>query len=146
MVWLLATLSKDQAWDIVIGLWTLAFLLPVMGQLLVTVLLLQVAWRGYKQLRSPHRPQRRLGLARLVVGAGVPLCFAGSLLGQWREQERVAIEHQAVERRQLREDAQARRQATHKKEQQDSLYFSQMEAGKVDSSLFTPAPHAQERW
>lgn len=146
MVLILATLSKDQAWDIVIGLWTLAFLLPVMGQLLVTALLLQVAWRGYKQLRSSYRPQRRLGLARLVVGAGVPLYFAGSLLGQWREQERIASEHQAVELRQLREDTKVRRQATHKKEQQDSLYFSQLEAGKVDSSLFTPALHAQERW
>jgi hypothetical protein len=146
MLLLSASLSKDDAWDILFGLLGLYLVLKALAILLLLAVLLRVAWLAWKLLRSPDRQQRYLGLA-LGLGATGVLLYQGSRywLAQ-REQQRAATEHQAAEQQIDREVHARWVQQKRKDEQRDSLYFREMEAGKVDSSLFIPDPQAEARW
>lgn len=139
-------LAEINPWDVIFGLGAAYLLLAAIAYLLLAVALVRLAWLGLKLLRSPDRQQRYLGLA-LGLGAAGVLLYQGSRywLAQ-REQQRAATEHQAAEQQGLRASHARWAQQKRKDEQRDSLYFREMGAGKVDSSLFIPDPHAEARW
>lgn len=146
MVLFFVVLAKVNPWDVIFGLGAAYLLLYALGYLLLVVGLVRVAWLAWKLLRSPGRQQRYLGLALGLGVTGILLCQGSRFWLMQREQQRAANEHQVAEQQGLRESHAHWAQQKRKEEQHDSLYFREMEAGKVDSSLFIPDPHAEARW